>query len=283
MSFKVKADIVALIKGLVTSLQPYAESQEVVLKYKEIIPSLYYYYNPTDILPDVTTMICRVIAFTPQSYKVMVNVDKCCKRKDTCILSIKNTGANLANVGEILKVYNGELTVESLDDIGTHFMIDIITKSKIEDNEVETIGQLLPKQYPVYYKEVSNKLTTHFANIANTENALLDKGEQESVFLKKVNAIINSNMNSESFSIIDMASAMALSRGHLYRKIKSLTDMSPRQYLIFTRLQLARKLLQNKNQDLNVSEVCYRVGFSSKSHFTRSFKKQFGFNPSECI
>ena len=39
----------------------------------------------------------------------------------------------------------------------------------------------------------------------------------------------------------------------------------------------------SKDNDLNVSEVCYEVGFVSKSHFTRSFQKEFGFNPSDFV
>ena len=88
-------------------------------------------------------------------------------------------------------------------------------------------------------------------------------------------------MSDTNFKVDTLSNAMALSRTQLFRKIKSLTQMSPQQYLRFVRLETAKKLLQSKDKDLNVSEVCYAVGFASKSHFTRSFQKEFGFNPSE--
>ncbi|MGB5360111.1 MAG: AraC family transcriptional regulator, partial [Eudoraea sp.] len=135
---------------------------------------------------------------------------------------------------------------------------------------------------PAYYKAINKRLTTHFSNLSNLEDSAMQKGNKEGVFLKKVNTVINSNMESEDFNVSALASAMALSRTQLFRKLKALTKMSPSQYVLFFRLQTAKQLLQSNKEDLNVSDVCYRTGFSSKSHFTRSFNKQFGFNPSAC-
>ncbi|MCB0561974.1 MAG: helix-turn-helix domain-containing protein [Phaeodactylibacter sp.] len=44
-------------------------------------------------------------------------------------------------------------------------------------------------------------------------------------------------------------------------------------------MQKALKLI--REGQLNVSEVSYQTGFSSLSHFSRSFKKVYGKNPSE--
>jgi len=115
------------------------------------------------------------------------------------------------------------------------------------------------------------------------EKAAALKSFKEGVFLKKVNAVLQSYLSDPDFKVDTLADAMALSRTQLFRKIKALTQMSPQQYLRFVRLEKAKKLLQSTDKDLNVSEVCYEVGFASKSHFTRSFQKEFGFNPSEFI
>ncbi|MGB5228718.1 MAG: AraC family transcriptional regulator [Eudoraea sp.] len=282
MSFKVEADIVSLFEGLVISLQPFASSQEVDLKFERADSKLCYYYNPKDILPDVTTLLCRIISFTPQSYEVSVKLDASDNQENALELSITNTGANLSKVGEILKVFNGHLTVENLKNKGTLFIVQIQTQKYPDKAKSVNIGHFLPKQYPAYYKAINKRLTTHFSNLSNLEDSAMQKGNKEGVFLKKVNTVINSNMESEDFNVSALASAMALSRTQLFRKLKALTKMSPSQYVLFFRLQTAKQLLQSNKEDLNVSDVCYRTGFSSKSHFTRSFNKQFGFNPSAC-
>ena len=109
-----------------------------------------------------------------------------------------------------------------------------------------------------------------------------EKSDSEGAFLKKANKIIKLNLENHGFKVDEFARRMALSRTQLFRKIKSLTKMSPGAYILFFRLQEAKELLQSNENDLNVTEVSYKVGFISRSHFTRSFQKQFGFNPSDC-
>ena len=57
--------------------------------------------------------------------------------------------------------------------------------------------------------------------------------------------------------------------------------MSPRQYILYFRLHAAKELLEAKDLDLNITDDCYSAGFMSKSHFSRTFKKQFGLLPSQ--
>ncbi|MEM7382708.1 MAG: helix-turn-helix transcriptional regulator, partial [Bacteroidota bacterium] len=135
--------------------------------------------------------------------------------------------------------------------------------------------------YPRYFVEISKRLTSHFSNINNLRDAVRYNHTEEGIFLKKVNALINSHLSDPEFKVDALASSMAISRIHLFRKLKAITGLSPQAYIRVVRLEEAKRLLQSKKEDLNVSEVCYRVGFSSKSHFTRSFQKAFGLRPSE--
>ena len=144
-------------------------------------------------------------------------------------------------------------------------------------------NDLLPKQYPQYFSTIHKRLTHHFDNTEKIQFAAENKSLEYGVFMKKVNAVISSNLNNFDFSVDDLANAMALSRAQLFRKLKQLAQMSPSAYIRFTRLQEAKRLLQDKNEDVNVTEVSYSVGFSNVSHFTRSFKKQFGMNPSSLV
>ena len=68
---------------------------------------------------------------------------------------------------------------------------------------------------------------------------------------------------------------------HLNRKLKAFGKDSPGMLIKTFRMKQAAYLLAN-NQ-VNVSEVAYRVGFSSHSYFSSSFKEFFGMSPREFV
>ena len=280
-SFNVNADLVPLFLGLVTGLQPFANAQQVTLIFKAETQHLYTAYNPADVLAEITVMLSRIITFTPQSYSVTVSIGACGNTVSRCILSIENTGVDLSRVVEIVSTVSKGLQLEKLSK-GTRFVIEIpVSNDAITVRNPIGSGPLSPKKYPFYFSAVSKRLASHFSNSKNLENTVSQLNVTDGVFLKKVNAIIDANMVDSDFKVEALANAMALSRSQLFRKLKMLTRMSPQKYLRFVRLERAKKMLQSKAVDANVSEVCYQTGFASKSHFTRAFQKEFGFNPSD--
>ena len=72
---------------------------------------------------------------------------------------------------------------------------------------------------------------------------------------------------------------MFMSRSSFYRKIKSITGMSPSEFLMKVRLnKAAEMLLQN---DYIIKEVYEQIGFNSSSYFAKCFKEQFGMLPKD--
>lgn len=98
-------------------------------------------------------------------------------------------------------------------------------------------------------------------------------------FIQKVLTYINDNISDSDLSVEILASELHLSRSQLYRKIKSLTGQTVNEFLRKVRLKRARQILETENS--NISEVCYKVGFSSPSYFTKCFKAHFGILPTE--
>ena len=74
---------------------------------------------------------------------------------------------------------------------------------------------------------------------------------------------------------------MCMSRSSLFRKLRSLTGMTPNSFVNSYRLNKAAGLL--RNGDYRVSEVCDMLGFKSASYFAKAFKQQFGVSPSEYL
>lgn len=93
--------------------------------------------------------------------------------------------------------------------------------------------------------------------------------------------IIDLNLTDENFSVDDLASKLNLSRTHLYRKLKSLTNQSATEFIRYNRLKHAVKLM--KENELSLSEIGYAVGFNSPNYFATSFRKQYGKSPSDFI
>lgn len=109
---------------------------------------------------------------------------------------------------------------------------------------------------------------------SNTNTTSIDKE-----FINKVLSYINDNISDPDLSVEILASQLNLSRSQFYRKIKALTNQTANEFLRNIRLQKAKQIIESGNS--NISEVCYKIGFSSPSYFTKCFKNYFGLLPTD--
>ena len=72
-----------------------------------------------------------------------------------------------------------------------------------------------------------------------------------------------------------------MSRTQLHRKLRGVIGKSPSQYVRSVRLNRAKEMI--KEQQGNISEIAYSVGFSSPAYFTKCFKDEFDYPPSELL
>lgn len=84
---------------------------------------------------------------------------------------------------------------------------------------------------------------------------------------------------SEHAPTIDrIARTVGISRAHFIRQFEALFGLTPHQYRIDARLDLARELLARG--DRSVTDVCLDVGFSSLGSFSSLFTRRLGESPS---
>jgi len=102
--------------------------------------------------------------------------------------------------------------------------------------------------------------------------------ETDRNFIEKVTRIIEENLD-EDLDGAFLERALHLSKIQVYRKLKTLSDMTPTELIRHVRLQKASMLLLST--DLTVSEVFYRTGFNNKTYFYREFKKIYGCSPND--
>jgi AraC-like DNA-binding protein len=101
----------------------------------------------------------------------------------------------------------------------------------------------------------------------------------DAAWLAQQEKLLKTKLNEPGFSASQWADAIALSERQLQRKLKSLTGLTPHQYLTEMRLCEAQALLEEGTYQ-TVAEVAYAVGFGSPQAFTRNFRKRFGKVPS---
>jgi len=95
--------------------------------------------------------------------------------------------------------------------------------------------------------------------------------------IQKIMNFVNNNLSDPNLNVEMIAAEIGISRVHLHRKLKELTNQSSRDLIRNIRLKQAGELLSSKQ--INISEVAYLVGFSNISKFSTSFKEFYGMAP----
>ncbi len=98
-------------------------------------------------------------------------------------------------------------------------------------------------------------------------------------FLKKAVEIVEARISEFTFDFDEFAVEMNASKSTLHRKLKSLTDMSPGEFIRNIRLKHACQMLLKT--EYPISEIAYAVGFNNPKYFSSYFKAEMGMTPSE--
>ena len=101
-----------------------------------------------------------------------------------------------------------------------------------------------------------------------------DKGFKNSFI-----SLVEENLSDPSFGAKEICAAMGHSRVQLYRKVKKIMGYSVNDYIQSVRLKKAKQLLHD--HELSISEIAYKVGYSSPSYFSTAFKSKYELTPSE--
>ncbi len=123
------------------------------------------------------------------------------------------------------------------------------------------------------------KIKEHFASSPFEDVRVMAHSKTDEAFLKKLDEYIRDNIKDPNIDIDKLAEHMFMSRTTFYRKIKSLSSLSPKELIDITRLKKAAGLVAEN--EFSLYEISKMVGYSSQSLFTRNFQKYFKVNPLE--
>ncbi len=160
-------------------------------------------------------------------------------------------------------------------------------ESRLEAMKHEADDYITKPFSPEYLKaRVDNLLSTrqklqsrYRQNMLNLKPMDVDKTSPDEVFLTKVMAFMEKNMDNNALVVDDMVSAMALGRTVFFNKLKTLTGLSPVEFIREVRIKRAAQLLQLGTY--NVTEVTYMVGMNDSRYFSKCFKAVYGMTPTE--
>lgn len=97
--------------------------------------------------------------------------------------------------------------------------------------------------------------------------------------LERVMKYMNQNLTNPDYTVELLAKDVGLSRVHLHRKLKELTNQTTRDFMRNLRLQKAAELLCDKK--MSITEVALTIGFQNTTYFSSAFKELHGVSPKE--
>ena len=172
-----------------------------------------------------------------------------------------------------------------------HIPVILLTAKSDEDSRLESLDlgadafMTKPFSIEVLRKTVKNLLESR-TRLRNTY-----RGQQMPVgqvqvpeakspderLMARIMKVVNQNLSNPNLTTEMIAGEVGMSRVHLYRKLKELTNQSARDFIRNIRLTKAAELLSQKK--VSVSEVADMVGFSNAGNFATAFKELYGTTP----
>lgn len=95
--------------------------------------------------------------------------------------------------------------------------------------------------------------------------------------LERIMKVINDNLSNPNLTVEMITTEVGISRVHLHRKLKELTNQTTRDFIRNVRLKQASILLSQKRH--NITEVAELTGFTNPNNFSTAFKELYGMPP----
>lgn len=173
-----------------------------------------------------------------------------------------------------------------------HVPVILLTARSKEEDNLEGLSTgadayiVKPFNLEILKKTIENLIHNRerLRNTFNGSQRQEDKVEKvhmqsaDEKLLAKVMKVINEHLSDQALSVEMIADKVGISRVHLHRKLKELTNQTPRDFIRNIRLKQAADLLMSKN--LSVSEVADATGFANMGYFSKVFKELYGVPPS---
>lgn len=175
----------------------------------------------------------------------------------------------------------------------SHIPVVLLSAKQAIENQIEGMKYgadfYITKPFDIEFllSSIDNLLrrrTQFFENLIETREVVLKPSDlvitdADEQFLQNVVKVVEEKMTDPEFNIDMVADHLHLGRGTFYKKFKSLTKLTPVEFVRDMRLQRAHQLLNDSAE--TVSQVAYMVGFNNPKYFSTCFKEKYGISPKE--
>ena len=161
---------------------------------------------------------------------------------------------------------NGDLKVNAMES-GANVFIEKPFDMEFLESQIDGLLRMQEELRNFYSKKFVAEPSK--VVISSMDEALLSKAMEN----------IEKNMDNNEYDVEEFVYDMAVGRTILYQKIKDITGMSIKEFIMDIRLKRAAQLL--KDSDLTISEISDRTGFANPKYFSVCFKRRFDISPSD--
>lgn len=230
--------------------------------------------------------------FLADQVSMSFSIETACNGKEA-FEKLKESNIDLIVTDVMMPVMNGyELCKAVKADIDlSHIPVVFITAKNDLDSKIKSLQlgaeAYIEKPFSVkYFRQLIRSLLDNrrrereaFSKkpFFNVDNMHVNKADEE--FINKVVKIIEDNIGEDNFSVESMADIFCMSHSSLLRKIKTVFNLSPVELIRLIKLKKAAELIQEGKY--RIGDICYMVGISSQSYFSKLFFKQFGITPKD--
>ncbi|BDR67617.1 DNA-binding response regulator [Clostridium tetani] len=138
---------------------------------------------------------------------------------------------------------------------------------------------------PINYRDFKNILIKAMDSYSRRmwEISKIKEGKEKIENCKDVGNLalsyIKENFSNNEISLNLVAQQFYISQSYLTRVIKQKTGVSFTDYLNKLRINMAKKLLTDSNNDYTINDISSMVGYSSQHYFSRAFKNYMEISP----
>lgn len=209
--------------------------------------------------------------------------------------AVENLGPDIIVCDVMLPGMNGlDFTSRLKQDAAiSHIPIILLTARAEEDNLIEgyKVGanSYVTKPFSInVLKAQINSVLQALAAFRNrfSKKMVLEPAEEaitpvDEKFLAKLMEIVEANMANTSFDVSNLVDEMHMSHSIILKKVKSLTGMSPVEFIRTMRIKKAAQIFRKSR--MPISEVAFMVGFSDAKYFSKCFTREMGVKPTDFI
>ena len=175
----------------------------------------------------------------------------------------------------------------------SHLPVILLTAKSMEQDRIEGLDvgvdayMTKPFSMDILKKTITNllesrnRLMVSYSEPKVTAKDIkdIDIKTPDDKLMERVMKVINEQLSDPGLKVDTVAMEVGISRVHLYRKIKELTNMTTNEFIKNVRLKKAAEMLSSGKH--SIAELSEAVGFASATYFATAFKNLYGMSPSE--